>query len=364
MDISKVGMDRAYILVVDDDLVDLHFLVGMLKERNYQTRSALNGKLALQIAQIEPPDLILLDPNIPELDGFEICKRLKADRALENIPVIFLGGQAGDLDRGEVFRAGGADYLTKPFQCEEVATRIANQLKMRRLQLELETNDLRLLKLIQPQVKEVSDLQMATIFALAKLAEARNNIGKHLERVQNFSRSLALKLGEKPAYQSQIDTDFIEHIYYASPLHDIGKVAIPDRILLKTDKLTPDEFEVMKTHAIRGARALETIHDQYPRDAFINMGIEIARSHHERWDGQGYPDGLKGENIPLSARIIAVADIFDVLRSKRCYKQAFTHETSCQAIIAESSKAFDPNVVEAFVELGMEFWEIRNRIED
>ncbi len=364
MDSSKVGMDQAYILVVEDDLADLHLIVDMLKELNYQTRSALNGKMALQIAQIEQPDLILLDPNIPELDGFEVCERLKVDRALKDIPVVFLGGQNGDLDRGKVFRLGGADFITKPFQCEELSARIENQLKLRRLQLELEAQDLRLLKLIQPQVKEVSDLQMATIFALAKLAEARENTGRHLERVQIYSRSLAIKLSEKSPYQSQIDADYIELINHASPLHDIGNVAIPDNILLKPDKLTEDEIKVMKTHTILGARALETIHDRYPRNAFINMGTEIARSHHERWDGEGYPDGLKGEDIPLSARIIAVADIFDVLRSRRCYKQALSHENSCRAIKADSGKAFDPGVVEAFEALEMEFWEVRNGMED
>jgi len=364
LDTSKVGTYQAYILVVDDDLTDLHYLVDMLRAQNYQTRSAVNGKMALQIAQIESPDLVLLAPNIPELDGFEICERLKADRALKDIPVIFIGGQDGTLDREKVFQAGAADFIAKPFQPEEIAARIESQLKMRSLQRELEADDLRLLKLIQPQVKEVSDLQMATIFALAKLAGSLENQGRHLERVQIFSSSLAKKLGEKSAYRSQIEADFSEHIYHASPLHDIGKMAIPDSIILKPDKLTQEEFEVMKTHTILGARALETIQVQFPRNAFINMGIEIARSHHERWDGLGYPEGLKGEDIPLSARILAVADIYDVLRSRRTYKQALSHENSCWTIRADSGKAFDPSVVEAFAELELEFWEVRNGLED
>jgi cyclic di-GMP phosphodiesterase len=147
-------------------------------------------------------------------------------------------------------------------------------------------------------------------------------------------------------------------------LHDIGKAAIPDSILLKPDNLTAEEFKVMKTHTVVGAQALETIHEQYPRNAFINMGIEIARSHHERWDGLGYPDGLKGENIPLSARILAVADIYDVLRSRRCYKQSLSHENSCRAMLADSGKAFDPGVMEAFMKLELEFWEVSNGMED
>ncbi len=364
MDDSKVGTYHSYILVVDDDLTDLHVLVEMLRECNYQTRSALNGKMALQIAQIELPDLILLDTNIPELDGIEVCERLKVDRALKDIPVIFLSDQNENPDRGKYFRAGGADFLMKPFQREEVATRIDNQLKMRRLQIELEQQDLRLLRLIQPQIKEVADLHMATIFALAKLVDGRENPGRHLERVQIYSRALALKLREKPAYRSQVEADFIEHLYQASPLHDIGKVAIPDTVLLKPDQLTPEEFKVMTSHTILGAQALRTIHEQYPQNVFINMGIEITRSHHERWDGRGYPEGLKGEAIPLSARILAVADIYDVLRSKRCYKQALSHENSCQTIKAESGKAFDPAVVEAFARLELEFWEVRNEMED
>ena len=221
-----------------------------------------------------------------------------------------------------------------------------------------------LLRLIQPQVKEVSDLQMAMIFALAKLAEAREKPGRHLERVQIYSRALAIKLRENPPYRAQIEAEFIEHIYHASPLHDIGKVVIPDAVLLKPNRLTPEEFKVMTTHTLLGAQTLQSIHERYPRNAFINMGIEIARSHHERWDGQGYPQGLKGENIPLSARILAVADIYDVLRSKRCYKQALSHENSCQTIQAERGKAFDPHVVDAFAELELEFWEVRNGIED
>jgi putative two-component system response regulator len=364
MDDSKVGTNQAYILVVDDDLANLHTLVEILRECNYQTRSALNGKMALQIAQIESPDLILLAPNIPELDGIGVCERLKADRALKDIPVIFLGGHTGNPERGKFFRAGGADYLPQPFQSEEVAVRIENQLKMRRLQLEMEQQDLRLLRLIQPQVKEAADLQMAIIFALAKLAEAREKSGRHLERVQIYSRALALKLREKSPYRAQIEAEFIEHLYHASPLHDIGKVAIPEAVLLKTDQLTAEEFKLMTTHTILGAQALQSIHEQYPQNAFINMGIEIARAHHERWDGQGYPDGLKGEAIPLSARILAVADIYDVLRSRRCYKQALSHENSCRAIRAESGKAFDPRVIEAFVELELEFWEVRNGMED
>jgi putative two-component system response regulator len=364
MDYPKVGTYRAYILVVDHDLANLHQLVGMLKECNYQTRTALNGKMALQIAQIESPDLILLNPNIHEPDGIEIFERLKTDRALKDIPVILLAGHDGNLDRGKFFRAGGADYLPQPFQSDEVAARIENQLKIRRLQLELEEQDLRLLKLIQPQIKEVADLQMAMIFALAKMADARENPGRHLERVQIYSRALALKLREKSPYLSLIEADFIEHIYHASPLHDIGKVSIPDAVLLKAGQLTAKEFKVMTGHTLLGAQALQAIHEQYPRNAFINMGIEIARSHHERWDGQGYPDGLKGEAIPLSARILAVADIYDILRSKRCYKQALSHENSCQTIQVESGKAFDPDVVGAFTELELEFWDVRNRLED
>ena len=206
---------------------------------------------------------------------------------------------------------------------------------------------------------------MAMIFALAKLAESRDDdSGMHLERVQAFCKKLAEGLAQRSRLGRQVDTKFVENIFYASPLHDIGKVAIPDRIVLKPGRLTPEEFEVMKTHAARGAEKLEAVQRQFPGNALLDMGIAIARFHHEKWSGGGYPQALAGEAIPLSARIMAVVDVYETLRAKRCYKPAFSHEESKNIIISSSATHFDPEIVKVFIELEADFRAIRDEMKD
>jgi len=204
---------------------------------------------------------------------------------------------------------------------------------------------------------------METIFAVAKLAEARDDeTALHLERVQAYCRLLATGLSEHPRYRGTVGSAWIGNIYHASPLHDIGKVAIPDSILLKPGKLSTEEFEIMKTHTVVGAQTLRTVHDRYPDNAFIAMGIEVARSHHEWWDGAGYPDGHAGEEIPLSARIVAVADCYDAIRSRRRYKPAISHAETCAIILGESGRHFDPGVIAVFTELADTFREVSERM--
>jgi putative two-component system response regulator len=197
---------------------------------------------------------------------------------------------------------------------------------------------------------------------MSKLAESRDDdTGKHLERTRQFCKIIAQQLQKQPAYASLINNTFIDNIYHASPLHDIGKVAIPDSILLKPGELTPDEFKIIKKHALLGATTLQSVHDRYPQNIFITMGVEIARSHHEKWDGSGYPDGLIGDAIPLSAQIMALADVYDALRSKRCYREAFTHAQSCEIIIKGSGTHFAPAIVDAYIVLEQEFDAIHSR---
>ncbi len=357
--------DTPNILIVDDTLANLQLLAGMLKARGYKARAALTGALALQAAASAPPDLILLDISMPEMDGYEVCARLKADPKLKEIPVLFVSAHYETMDKVRAFGVGGVDYITKPYQFDEINARVETHLKLRRLQLELEHHNQHLQELVQAQVKEIADSQMAAIFALARLAESRDHeTGQHLERVQVLGRLLATKLAESPHYRAAMDTSYIDNIYHASPLHDIGKVAVPDCILLKPAKLTPDETAVMRTHTIQGAQTLEAVRSKYPRNSFINMGIDIARSHHERWDGSGYPDSLKGEDIPFSARIMALVDVYDALRTTRCYKPAFSHEKALDLIVTSRSSQFDPTVVDAFVELEGEFAEVRASMED
>ncbi|MEI7996225.1 MAG: response regulator, partial [Methylococcaceae bacterium] len=293
METSKIEKNFGNILIVDDVPANLTLLTNMFKEKGYRVRPVPSGKLALKAIEHEPPDLILLDITMPEMNGFEVCQILKGDTRFCEIPIIFISALTETLDKVKAFKNGGVDYVTKPFQFEEVEARVETHLKLRRYQAHLE-------ELVEEQVKEIYDSHMSTIFALSKLAESRDtDTGKHLERVQIFTRLIAEKLSCEEPFKRTIDASFINTIFHASPLHDIGKVAIPDNVLLKPGKLTTEEFEIMKAHSLLGASTLEAVRENYPKNEVITMGISIALSHHERWDGTGYPNELKGENIPL-----------------------------------------------------------------
>ena len=352
METRKAAPD---ILLVDDMHVNLRILADMLKVEGMRTRSALSGEAALRAANAQPPDLVLLDVMMPDMDGYEVCRRLKATPALAHIPVIFLSALDGTEDKVEAFAAGGVDYVTKPFQLDEVRARVQTHLRLHALQLEVEayTNDLE--TLVCEQVEEIAKSQMATVFALARLAESRDDeTGTHLERVQAFCRLLAGGLAARGLHTG-LDETYVENLVHASLLHDIGKVAISDSILLKPGSLTAEEFELMKTHTTLGSDTLEAVRDEYPNNTFLAMGIEVVRSHHERWDGSGYPDGLAGEEIPLCARIMAVADVYDAMRSRRVYKAPATHEECCDVILGGSGAHFDPAVADVFRDLHAEF---------
>lgn len=340
---------RGNILVVDDVPANLTLLTGMLKEKGHRVRPVPSGRLALKAVEHEPPDLILLDITMPEMDGFEVCRRLKQDMRFRDIPIIFISALTETLDKVKAFSSGGVDYVTKPFQFDEVEARVETHLKLRRYQAHLED-------LVEAKVKEISDSQISTIFALSKLSESRDKeTGKHLERVQVYCRMIAEKLSREEPYNSLIDAAFIHNIFNASPLHDIGKVASPDCVLLKSDKLNSEERHIMRSHTLLGAATMEAVNNMYRNNAFINMGISIARSHHEHWDGTGYPDGLKGDKIPLAARIVALADVYDALRSNRCYKGSFSRERSRAIIESGNGVQFDPVLVKAFLKLEEEF---------
>ncbi|HEX7597864.1 MAG TPA: response regulator, partial [Polyangia bacterium] len=270
------------ILIVDDTPENLRVLLELLKQQGYKARAVPNGRLALQAASNEPPDLILLDIMMPEMDGYDVCRLLKQDEKLREIPVIFLSALGDTMDKVRAFDAGGVDYVTKPFQFEEVRVRVETHLRLRRLQVQLESHNRQLQDRVDEQVREISESQMATIVALARLAESRDKgTGKHIERVQIYCRLLAARLRESPGRPaSRVNEAYIENIFRASPLHDIGKVAIRDSILLKPGPLTPAEFDEMKLHTTMGAQTLEEVQKAYPKNGFVRMGIEIARSHH------------------------------------------------------------------------------------
>jgi putative two-component system response regulator len=342
-------------MVVDDEPAVVFLLQSMLAKEGRDVIPVSEGGAVAETALREMPDLILLDVTMPGYNGFDVCRQLKQHDHLRDIPVIFLSGRDASQDKLEGFHAGGVDYITKPFNPDEVVVRVNTQLHLRSLQF-----DVRAQKEMEKRTRELSQAQAATIFALAKLAEYRDeDTGAHLERVRDYCRLIAERLTEDSPYAGQITEEFIDCIQHAAPLHDIGKVAIPDSILLKPGKLTPEEFEIMKTHTVIGGENMQVVYNRYPGNAFIGMGIEIALYHHERWDGRGYPDRLVGRNIPLSARIIALADVYDALRSDRCYRKGFEHEKTRTIILQEENNHFDPVIVSAFLSLEDEFCRVQ-----
>jgi putative two-component system response regulator len=349
---------------VDDAPENLRLLAAVLKRGGLVPRPVASGRLAIEAAVADPPDLVLLDIRMPEMSGVDVCRWLKQDERLRSIPVIFISGLQGTDDKVEAFRAGGVDYISRPFQEQEVLARIKTHLLLRRLQVELVSNNLQLEQRIAEQVKAVTASQLATIFALARLAEARDDdTGQHIERVQTFSKVLAEEMRGMGLHVAQLTSAFVDVLCQTASLHDIGKVGTPDAILLKPGKLTAEEFAVMKRHSVLGAETLGAVLKRFPENEFLRMGVDIARSHHEKWDGSGYPDGLRGHAIPLAARIVALADFYDALTSKRCYRPAFGHEVTRQMISAGSGTHFDPDVVAAFESHQYTFGCIRQEME-
>ena len=340
------------ILLLDDSEVNLNVLSWILKECGYNVQCYTSGYDALEALNGTPVDLILADIQMPRMNGFEFCKRVKETEALEHIPIIFISSMDKKEEVMHGFEAGGVDYITKPFSAEEIKIRVKTQLTIVDFQHSLQVK-------VDEQIKQLQNIRMETIFSLAKLAQSRDDdTGLHLERVQGYCKLLAKTLKEDSEYQNQIDDAFVDNIYHASPLHDIGKVGIPDSILLKPDRLTEKEFEVMKTHTSIGADTLRDVDRKFGENAFIGMGILIAESHHEKYDGTGYPARLKGQDIPLPARIMAIADVYDALRAKRAYKDGFDHNKSYDIICNGSGEYFDPVIVEAFKKVANQFDEI------
>jgi len=354
------------VLIVDDSAENLTLMHGLLKER-YRTRMAPDGERALQILAIHPlPDLVLLDIVMPGIGGFEVCRRIKSDPRTEHVPVIFLTSKADVEDEQQGFDVGAVDYIVKPFSAPIVLARVETHLKLKSVADFLKDQNAFLEKEVARRTREVQMIQDVTILAMASLAETRDNeTGNHIRRTQHYVRALARRLKPHPRFRPILDDATIELLYKSAPLHDIGKVGIPDRILLKPGKLTPEEFEVMKTHTLLGRNAIaaaEKILDV--PSSFLRLAREIAHYHQEKWDGSGYPEGLAGDDIPVSARLMAVADVYDALISRRVYKPPFPHEESVRILAAGRGKHFDPDMIDACLEIEGEFAEIAARYSD
>lgn len=339
----------ATILVVDDTPANLTLLAQVLKP-NYRVQLAVSGAKALEICRRQPPDLIVLDVMMPELDGYEVCRQLKADPMTRRVPVIFLTALTRPEDESAGFDAGGADFIHKPFNPATVLARVRTHLHLKLAEDRLRHHNAQLSDELDARRREVERLRDATLFVMVGLAEFRDaDTGNHIQRTQEYVRTLARWIAAQPDGPSDLTEALIDELAKAAPLHDIGKVAIPDGILLKPGKLSADEWRVMKTHAEQGADLLQRAIDRLGDDAgpMLSFGKQIARHHHEKWDGSGYPDGLAGEAIPLAARLMAVADVYDALISVRPYKQAMSHEEALAFIRSGSGSHFDPRVVDA-----------------
>ncbi len=356
----------ATVLVVDDTPDNLSLMGGLLRD-HYHVKVANQGEKALKIAQGEhPPDLVLLDIMMPGMDGYEVCRRLKANLHTRDIPVIFLTARADMEDERLGLELGAVDYITKPISPPILLARVATHLALKASADFLRDKSAYLEREVALRTLEVQAIQDVTIMAMTSLAETRDNeTGNHIRRTQLYVKALAEHLRDHPRFAHVLTDRMIDLLYKSAPLHDIGKIGIPDAILLKPGKLTVQEFEVMKTHTTLGRNAIEEAERRLGmRVAFLSVSKEIAYSHQEKWDGSGYPEGLKGDAIPVSARLMAVADVYDALISKRVYKPAFPHEQACATIVKGRGTHFDPDMVDAFVEIAQDFLRISQRYPD
>ncbi len=349
--------DRPSILVVDDTSDNLTLMRELLKPF-YHTIFANNGQRALQLAAApEPPQLILLDIMMPDMDGYEVCERLKSNPGTANIPVIFVSAKRQPDDEQRGLEIGAVDYITKPISPPILLARIKTHLFIKVARDALESQNEHLETLVAERTRELADTQQATIFAMSSLAETRDNeTGNHIRRTQHYVRLLAKTLRKHPRFADELTSDNIKLMYSSAPLHDIGKVGVPDSILLKPGPLDDEEWVVMRKHALYGRDAILEAEKMLPQESsFLRYAREIAYGHHEKWDGSGYPESLKGDEIPLAARLMAVADVYDALISRRVYKPPFPHEKAV-AIIAEGrGNHFDPDIADAFQKINEEF---------
>ena len=336
-------------LLAVDDTADNLTLLNALLSGPYKVKLANSGEKALKIAAASPaPDLILLDIMMPGMDGYEVCRQLKQQPATRDIPVIFLTARTDAESERAGLEAGAVDYVTKPFNPPVLLARVRTHLALKAHTDFLRDKSAFLEAEVDKRTREIQAIQDVTIHTLASLAETRDSeTGNHIRRTQFYVQALARRLQAHPRFAALLTPRYIDMLFKSAPLHDIGKVGIPDAILLKPGRLTPDEFEIMKTHTTLGRQAIEHAEQLLGMKVdFLSMSKDIAQSHQEKWDGSGYPQGLAGEAIPVSARLMAVADVYDALISQRIYKAGMPHEEAA-AIIAEGRDAhFDPDVVE------------------
>ena len=349
-------LEKQTVLVVDDTPDNLALMSGLLKDL-YKVKVANSGEKALRIVRGDrPPDLILLDIMMPGHSGYDVCGELKADPATRDIPIIFLTAMAAPEDEQRGLELGAVDYITKPISPPIVLARVATHLQIKAAADFLKDKNLYLENEVTRRTRELSAIQDVTILAMASLAETRDSdTGNHIRRTQFYVKALAERLQDHPRFRHFLDRPTIDLLFKSAPLHDIGKVGIPDRILLKPGRLEPDEYEIMKTHTTLGRDAIQHAEDRLGMQVdFLSFAKEIAYCHQEKWDGSGYPEGLGGDDIPIPARLMAVADVYDALVSRRIYKEGMSHERAIEILLEGRGTHFDPDMVDAFVAMGVE----------
>lgn len=372
---------QTHLLAVDDQPENLFILQDLLGEQHI-VHTAANGREALDFVYGgSKPDLVLLDVMMPEIDGFEVCRQLKANPETRDIPILFLSSLDSAADEAEGLTLGAADFIHKPFSPPVVLARVRNQLSLSFATQALREQNDHLERLVAERTRQIlvqsNELvldkqkviaaQGATITAFCSLAEARDNeTGNHIRRTQNYIKVLAERLRTHRRFAHELNEETIQLMFKSAPLHDVGKVAVPDAILLKPGKLTAEEWTVMKRHCEYGRDAIAQAESELGEasGSFLRYAREIAYCHHEKWDGSGYPQGLSGDEIPISARLMAVADVYDALISKRVYKPAYPHEQAVEMISTERGRHFDPDVVDALQDVAGRFYDIAQSFKD
>jgi putative two-component system response regulator len=364
METSRIKQNT--ILVVDDTIENLLLMCELL-EGDYNVTIASNGEKALEIvSSASPPDLILLDIMMPGMDGYEVCRRLKRDPQSSDIPVIFLTGKVGMLDEEKGLKLGAVDYIGKPISPPIFMARVDTHLWLKRSTDLLRNRNAELSREVEKIAGDALAAQEMAILALASLAETRDDAtGGHLRRTQRYLELLARELQDHPRFRSFLTESNTLMLSKSAPLHDIGKVGIPDQILNKPGPLTVDEFEIMKTHTLIGREALDKAEKSLGRSAdFLDVAKVVALSHHEKWDGSGYPHQLSGDEIPEAARLMALADFYDSLVSNRVYRSAVPHDQVADMIRQARCEHFDPDVADAFLRNQKMFITIFDQIKD
>ncbi len=346
------------ILAVDDTPANIDVVKEILAG-DYFVQAAINGQMALKIVEKQKPDLILLDIMMPDMDGYEVCRRLKADAETKAIPVIFLTAKDDVMDEAKGFNLGAADYILKPVSPPTLIARVKTHLALYDQRRDLEDQ-------VAERTEKLGQIQDVTMVAMGSLAETRDpETGNHIRRTQHYVRLLAKKLRDHPRFRDFLTPENIDLLYKSAPLHDIGKVGVPDEVLLKPGKLTADEFEEIKKHTTYGRDAIKAAEALLGEpQSFLFLAREIAYAHQEKWDGSGYPKGLSGEDIPISARLMAVADVYDALISYRVYKPGMPHEKAVSIIAEGKGGHFDPDVAQAFLDNDEEFRAIAKMFDD